>query len=48
MSKLSFYRSGSQPGVMLPFLEYLTTIGDILVVKNGLGDAPGIQCVQGL
>lgn len=33
-------------GGMLPFLEYLT--GDILVIKNGLGDAPGIHCVQGL
>lgn len=34
MSKVSFYLGGSQPGVMLPFLEYLTMIGDILVVKN--------------
>lgn len=41
VSKFSFYASGSQPGAMLPFSEYLTMIGDRLVVKNWVGDAPG-------
>lgn len=42
VSKFSFYASGSQPGAMFPFSEYLTMIGDRLVVKNWVGDAPGI------